>query len=169
MVQLYPFLPGIVDAMVRALDPNTPEARAALLPLATVNFAELVRNYPNVAFHSPSQRLAVGSIEGIVVIYDLRIAARILILEVSNSNSYVTGSYEIRFCCLLFDGWKANLFIFCFRKLFEVLATLCWVFWVVGRSFRWNFICSCNFICFCKHELWGQIKSISFLQCWSAY
>jgi WD40 repeat protein len=82
MVQLYPFLPGIIDAMVRALDPNTPEARAALLPLATVNFAELVRNYPNVAFHSPSQRLAVGTMDGIVIIYDLRIAARILILEV---------------------------------------------------------------------------------------
>lgn len=82
MVQLYPFLAGIVDAMVRALDPNSPEARAALLPLATINISELVKNYPNVAFHSPTQRLAVGTMDGIVVIYDLRIAAKILILEV---------------------------------------------------------------------------------------
>jgi hypothetical protein len=82
MVQLYPFLAGIVDSMVRALDPNSPEARSALLPLATVNFAELVRNYPNIAFHSSTQRLAVGTMEGSIIIYDLRIAAKILILEV---------------------------------------------------------------------------------------
>lgn len=164
MVQLYPFLASIVDAMVRALDPNAPEARAALLPLATVNFAELVRNYPNVAFHSTSQRLAVGTMEGIVVIYDLRIAARILILEVLFFDSHSPGSYKTGFCCFIFIRWKAYLFLFCFRKLSKVLATLFWIFWFIGWSIRRNFSVPCNIICICQHELWREIKSISLLQ-----
>jgi len=164
MVQLYPFLPGIIDAMVRALDPNTPEARTALLPLATVNFAELVRNYPNVSFHSPSQRLAVGTMDGIVIVYDLRIAARILILEVSIFDSYFPGPYKRCFGCLIFNRWKAHLYFFCFGKLLKFLAALCWIFWDISWSFRRNLCCSFNLCCLCKHELWWKIKSISLLQ-----
>jgi hypothetical protein len=67
---LHPFLPRIIEAMVKTLDPNAPELRDSILPIVTVNFAESVRTYPNVAFHGATQRLAVGTNEGAVLIYD---------------------------------------------------------------------------------------------------
>lgn len=66
---------------MKVLDPNTPEVRDSLLPIVTVNFAELVRSYPNVHFHAQSQRLAVGTMEGLVFIYDLRTATKVSVLE----------------------------------------------------------------------------------------
>ncbi|KAJ3216157.1 hypothetical protein HDU67_009884 [Dinochytrium kinnereticum] len=78
---LYPHLSRIVESMVKSLDPNTPAMREALLPVVTSNFAELVRIFPSVAFHHGSQRLANGTSDGAVVVYDLKTATRIQILE----------------------------------------------------------------------------------------
>ncbi|KAL2911240.1 hypothetical protein HK105_209296 [Polyrhizophydium stewartii] len=75
-VVLYPHLSRIVDSMVKTLDPNTPQIRESLQQIVTVNFAELVRTYPCVSFHAGTQRLAVGSAEGSVVVYDLRTATK---------------------------------------------------------------------------------------------
>lgn len=85
MTILYPYLPRLIEAMVKTIDPNTPELRESLLPIVTINFAELVRSYPNVAFHGASQRLSVGTQEGITIIYDLRTATKVSILEVMNA------------------------------------------------------------------------------------
>ncbi|RKO84060.1 hypothetical protein BDK51DRAFT_4096, partial [Blyttiomyces helicus] len=78
---LHPYLPRIVESMVKCLDPNVPQIRDALQQIVTVNFAEMVRTFPNVAFHHGSQRLAVGAVEGAVVVYDLRTATRVQVLE----------------------------------------------------------------------------------------
>ncbi|KND01153.1 uncharacterized protein SPPG_04244 [Spizellomyces punctatus DAOM BR117] len=78
---LYPHLARIVEAIVKCLDPNQPQIRDSLQQIVTVNFAELVKTYPNVAFHHASQRLAVGTMEGIAIVYDVRIAARVQIME----------------------------------------------------------------------------------------
>ncbi|KAJ3106164.1 hypothetical protein HDU97_006981 [Phlyctochytrium planicorne] len=67
--------------MVKSLDPNSPTMREALLPVVTANFAELVRIFPNIAFHHGSQRLANGTSDGVVIVYDLKTATRIQILE----------------------------------------------------------------------------------------
>jgi hypothetical protein len=85
MTLLYPFLPRIIEAMVKTLDPNMPEMRDSLLPMITVNFAELVSCYPSIAFHAHLQRLAVGTVEGSTLIYDLRTATKVGILEASNT------------------------------------------------------------------------------------
>lgn len=37
--------------------------------------------YPSVDFHTPSQRLAVGTNEGAVIMYDLKTATRLYVLE----------------------------------------------------------------------------------------
>ncbi|KAI8590480.1 hypothetical protein BDZ88DRAFT_394563 [Geranomyces variabilis] len=71
----------VVEAIVKCLDPNLPHIRDALQPIVTVNFAELVKRFPNVAFHHASQRLAVGTMDGVGVVYDVRIAARVQIME----------------------------------------------------------------------------------------
>ncbi|KAI9092699.1 hypothetical protein DFS34DRAFT_287308 [Phlyctochytrium arcticum] len=78
---LYPHLGRIVEAIVKCLDPNQPQIRDALQQIVTVNFAELVKTYSNVAFHHASQRLGVGTTEGIAVVYDVRIAAKVQVLE----------------------------------------------------------------------------------------
>lgn len=41
------------------------------------------RRYPSVDFHGPSQKLAVGTLEGAAIVYDLRTATRWVVLEVS--------------------------------------------------------------------------------------
>ncbi|KAJ3415261.1 hypothetical protein HDV05_005271 [Chytridiales sp. JEL 0842] len=78
---LYEHLHKVVESMIKALDPNMPTMREAVQAVVTADFAELVKTYPNVAFHHGSQRLAFGSPDGITSIYDLRTATRIQILE----------------------------------------------------------------------------------------
>ncbi|KAJ1549480.1 hypothetical protein HK405_001915, partial [Cladochytrium tenue] len=67
--------------MVRSLDPNNPVMREALQPIITANFAELVKAYPSVTFHQASQRLSIGTPEGVCIVYDLKSATRVQILE----------------------------------------------------------------------------------------
>ena len=42
-----------------------------------------VRRYPMVHFNQPTQRLAVGTAEGVVLLYDLRTATKWRILQVA--------------------------------------------------------------------------------------
>lgn len=77
---LYPSLPRLVDAVVKSLDPNS-SSRDAVLQAATVILDQLVHTYPSVAFNAKVQRLAVGTIEGAVIMYDLKTATRLYVLE----------------------------------------------------------------------------------------
>ena len=77
---LFQYLPSIVEAMVKTLDPNTPHIRESLQQIVTVNIAELVKAYPTIDFHAKTQRLAVGLSDGNIIIYDLRTATKIFVL-----------------------------------------------------------------------------------------
>ncbi|EJU02945.1 hypothetical protein DACRYDRAFT_115248 [Dacryopinax primogenitus] len=77
---LYPSLPKLVDAVVKSLDPNS-SSRDAVLQAATIILDQLVHTYPSVAFNAKVQRLAVGTIEGAVIMYDLKTATRLYVLE----------------------------------------------------------------------------------------
>jgi hypothetical protein len=79
---LYTHLLSITDAMVKMLDPNSPTIRESLQNIVTINFAELVKAFPMVSFHSGTQRLAVGTSDGTSVVFDLRTATKLSILEV---------------------------------------------------------------------------------------
>ncbi|PWN24499.1 hypothetical protein BDZ90DRAFT_263340 [Jaminaea rosea] len=101
---LAPSLPRISEAVVKSLDPTTssssnagsssspkPNApalpgpsttqRDLLLPSATHLISTLVRAYRTLAFHGSTQRLAVGTHEGAIVMYELRTATRLFVLE----------------------------------------------------------------------------------------
>ncbi|KAG5462661.1 MAG: hypothetical protein BJ554DRAFT_4178 [Olpidium bornovanus] len=78
---LYPLLPKIVEGGVKALDPNVHQMRQAILKTATATLHDLVKFYPPVAFHGGAQRLAVGTMEGATVLYDLRTATRWHVIE----------------------------------------------------------------------------------------
>ncbi|KAL0567058.1 hypothetical protein V5O48_014937, partial [Marasmius crinis-equi] len=78
---LYPNIPRLMEAVVKSLDPNSTTNRDAVLDTATEILGYVVKTFPNIDFHMTSQRLAVGSNEGAVVMYDLKTAVRLYVLE----------------------------------------------------------------------------------------
>jgi hypothetical protein len=83
----------VVEAVVRLLDPGAPHVaavagatglggREALLPAVSATLRDLCDAYPMVSAHEGAQRLAVGSADGFVVLFDLRTATRLYVLEV---------------------------------------------------------------------------------------
>lgn len=83
---LVPSLPRLAEAVVKSLDPTSSAShRDVLLPSATLLIGELVKAYGTITFHRPSQRLAVATHEGAIVLYDLRSATRLFVLEGGHS------------------------------------------------------------------------------------
>ncbi|EPQ54828.1 WD40 repeat-like protein [Gloeophyllum trabeum ATCC 11539] len=78
---LYPNLPRLVEAVVKSLDPNSTANREAVLDTATEILGHVVKTFPTVDFHMATQRLAVGTSEGAVIMYDLKTATRLYVLE----------------------------------------------------------------------------------------
>ena len=74
-------LPVVVQAVLRPLDPSVPQLREGCLAASTTALRELVKRYPMMSFHQGTQRLAVGTVDGVVVIYDLRTATKWRILQ----------------------------------------------------------------------------------------
>jgi len=78
---LHSNLSKLMEAVVKSLDPNSALNRDAVLDIATEIISQVVKTFPNVDFHGTSQRLAVGSQEGAIVMYDLKTATRLYVLE----------------------------------------------------------------------------------------
>ncbi|KZV92531.1 hypothetical protein EXIGLDRAFT_718203 [Exidia glandulosa HHB12029] len=78
---LYPNLTRLVEAVVKSLDPNNSTDRDAVQDAATEILGQVVKTFPTVDFHMPTQRLAVGTTEGAVVMFDLKTATRLYVLE----------------------------------------------------------------------------------------
>ncbi|CAG8513662.1 17229_t:CDS:10, partial [Funneliformis caledonium] len=78
---LHAHLSGLVEAVVKSLDPNVPKMRDRVLQTTTSVLHDLVKTFPSIAFHGGSQKLAVGTLEGASIIYDLRTATRWHVLE----------------------------------------------------------------------------------------
>ncbi|KAF9468708.1 hypothetical protein BDZ94DRAFT_1304460 [Collybia nuda] len=80
-IVLQPNIPKLMEAVVKSLDPNVTTHREAVLDTATEIIGYVVNTFPSVDFHMGTQRLAVGSIEGAVVMYDLKTAIRLYVLD----------------------------------------------------------------------------------------
>ncbi|KAI8637841.1 hypothetical protein BD408DRAFT_374442 [Parasitella parasitica] len=80
-ILLFSHVHSVVEAVVKTLDPNIPHMRETMLPSATSILHNLVKTYPSVDFSSSAQKLAVGTLEGASVVYDLRTATRSVVLE----------------------------------------------------------------------------------------
>lgn len=70
-----PRRPTLCDFVVHALCPATPPQAS------TLALRELVKRYNMAAFHQTTQRLAIGTMAGIVILYDLRTATKWRILQ----------------------------------------------------------------------------------------
>ncbi|KAI8333783.1 hypothetical protein EDC96DRAFT_17952 [Choanephora cucurbitarum] len=80
-ILLYSHIHSVVEAVVKTLDPNIPHLREAMLPSVTSILHDLVKTYPSVDFSGSAQKLALGTLEGASVIYDVRTATRSVVLE----------------------------------------------------------------------------------------
>jgi len=71
----------IVDYIMSLLNPGVPARREACLRACTLVLRQLCQNYGFVSFHQDSQKYAVGTQTGTVVVYDLRTATKWRILQ----------------------------------------------------------------------------------------
>ncbi|KAG1810892.1 uncharacterized protein BJ212DRAFT_1484021 [Suillus subaureus] len=78
---LYPNLPRLMEAVVKSLDPNSTASRDAVLDSATEIIGHVVKTFPTIDFHMATQRLAVGTSEGAFIMYDLKTATQLYVLE----------------------------------------------------------------------------------------
>jgi len=78
---LLPVLPRLVETVVRSLDPHVPYLKESCFKSTTKVLHTLVTRYPMVSFHQDTQRLAVGTKDSVIVIYDLNTATRWHVLE----------------------------------------------------------------------------------------
>merc|ERR1712194_361902 len=79
--KVLPQLSRFVEVVLRCLEPSDPALRRQSLLAVTTALHELVQTFPMVAFHQKSQKFAVGTGDGLVVVYDLRTATKWRILE----------------------------------------------------------------------------------------
>ncbi|GLD99815.1 hypothetical protein PINS_up008543 [Pythium insidiosum] len=78
---MFRHLPAVVDTVMCCLDPTKPERRKRCLELSTRCLHHLVRRFPMVDFHKETQRLALGTMEAVILIYDLRTATKWRVLD----------------------------------------------------------------------------------------
>jgi len=78
---LYPNLTRLIEAVVKSLDPNSTAGRDAVIDSVIDILGQIVRTYPSIDFHMQTQHLAVGTSEGAVIMYDLKTASRLYVLE----------------------------------------------------------------------------------------
>ena len=67
--------------MIGVLDPSRPAVRRGCLRACTKGLHELVKRFPMASFHKETQRFAVGTVDAVVTIYDLRTATKWRVLE----------------------------------------------------------------------------------------
>ncbi|KAG5336899.1 hypothetical protein C0989_011594, partial [Termitomyces sp. Mn162] len=78
---LQPNIPKLMEAVVRSLDPNVTTHREAVIDTVTEIISYVVKTFLAVDFYMGTQRLAVGGSDGAVVMYDLKTAIRLYVLE----------------------------------------------------------------------------------------
>ncbi|CAG8660042.1 320_t:CDS:2, partial [Acaulospora colombiana] len=112
---LYSNLSALVESVVKSLDPNIPKMRDTVLQTTTSVLHDFVKTFPSITFHGGTQKLAVGTLEGASIIYDLRTATRCHILEGhTKAVTAITfsGDGKIIVSCSLEEGtvrvWNPN-------------------------------------------------------------
>jgi len=75
-----PLLHTIVAAVIKTLDPNS-GLREKILPAVTVFVDTLTSVYATVAFHRPTQRLAISAAPSTIVLYDIKSCTTLHVLD----------------------------------------------------------------------------------------
>ena len=75
----------IVESVIKILDPVS-NLRESLMAPVTATLRDLVDAYPMVDFNDATQRMVVGAADGFIIVYDLKTATRLHVLEVGGTN-----------------------------------------------------------------------------------
>ncbi|KAF8537712.1 hypothetical protein BDD12DRAFT_845753 [Trichophaea hybrida] len=75
-----PVLTILIEAVLKTLE-STSGLRETVLSTVTDLVDALVTSYPTLAFHRPSQRLALSAAPGIIVVYDLKTSQAAYVLD----------------------------------------------------------------------------------------
>ncbi|KAG1291009.1 hypothetical protein G6F66_008167 [Rhizopus arrhizus] len=118
-ILLYSYVQSVIETVVKTLDPNVPHMREAMVQSTTSILHDLVKTYPSVDFSSSAQKLAVGTLEGASVIYDIRTTTRSIVLE-GHTGPVVALAFSpdaklIATCSLLDQSvriWHTNMSLF---------------------------------------------------------
>jgi hypothetical protein len=91
---LFPQLPRIAEAVVSCLDPHREKVRQASQTECTLIFRDMVERFRSVCFHAQSQKLAVGSTSGRVVVLDLTTATRSVVFEAHADKNIIATEFS---------------------------------------------------------------------------
>jgi len=114
---LYEHLPVLTQIAITALDPTSPTVRDKCIKAATGVIHNMINNYPLVAFHQDSQRLAIGSNDAFFI-FDIksgqsvscRVSGWIAAVAFSPSGkNIVTYSSEHKICLWQVSGAFSTL------------------------------------------------------------
>ena len=68
---LVQYLPIVANQIMRLMSPQNKELKSICIENSKKVLSHLIINYPMIAFHSNMQKLAVGSVDGKIFIYDM--------------------------------------------------------------------------------------------------
>jgi len=83
---LEPYLVQIIQTLLKCLDPNDEQLRKNSTQLISIILSTMVKSFSMIAFHHDSQKLAVGTPNGPIAIYDVRTSAQWKVLEGHKKN-----------------------------------------------------------------------------------
>ena len=69
--KLIQYLPTVTNQIMRLMSPGNKELKAICMENSKKVLSCLIINYPMIAFHQNTQKLAVGSVDGKIFIYDM--------------------------------------------------------------------------------------------------
>lgn len=75
------YLPAVIELIVRTLNPHNPMLRKITIEKAGHTLKTLIIKLPMIAFSQVKQRLAIGTLDNLIVLYDLKTASQWKILK----------------------------------------------------------------------------------------
>lgn len=75
------YLPAVIELIVRTLNPHNPMLRKTTIEKAGHTLKTLIMKLPMITFSQKTQRLAIGTMDNLVVVYDLKTASQWKILK----------------------------------------------------------------------------------------
>ena len=69
--KLVQYLPTVIGLIMMTMNPENKDLKAMCLEYSKKVLSNLIVNFPMIAFHTGSQKLAVGSNDGKIFIYDM--------------------------------------------------------------------------------------------------
>ncbi|KAG0149822.1 hypothetical protein CROQUDRAFT_653101, partial [Cronartium quercuum f. sp. fusiforme G11] len=117
---LYTSLPKLIEVIINTLNPINKEMRKLTQSSIQIVLKELIRTYKNISYNLLKQKLAIGTIEGTIILYDLKSCTKINILNENfkssiNLLSFSPDGSRLVICSLndhKIEVWKLNSFGF---------------------------------------------------------